>query len=314
DVEATLNLLREAGSMNNTTNNNNNNNHYSIQLSSAYLNPTSKLLSVLRTGFKKIELLTAGKISHGFKPKNKDCNQGSKGTDWTIPSIFQRLVDDCMVSLRQQQRQSSSTSTSNTNSNTNSVMDARLYHWERPQWTFHAKGIWLREEEEVEEENDEKKKKYAINDTTIEEEYYNNSVATDTSTGLTSISYDNDNSEVAAVVVGSSNFGYRSFFRDMESNLLLVFPPSSSSKSNNDNSNDYDNATIARSFEQEWNNLLASSKRESEMTTTTMEMEIKQQQQQQQDKKEEVAAGTAEKLPPLSWPIRFIIPYIKTFF
>ncbi|OEU11783.1 hypothetical protein FRACYDRAFT_244906 [Fragilariopsis cylindrus CCMP1102] len=315
DVEATLNLLQEAGNLNNTTNNDNiNSSHYSIQLSSAYLNPTSTLLSVIRFGFRKIELLTAGTISHGFRPKNKDCNQGSQGTDWTIPSIFQKLVDDCMVSLRQH-RQSSSTSNTYTNTK-NSIMDARLYHWERPQWTFHAKGIWLREEEE-EEIEDEKKKKYAI-DTTNEEEYNNNSDATaTTSTTVTSIISDNgDTSEVAAVVVGSSNFGYRSFCRDMESNLMLVFPPSSSNSTNNNNDNDYDNGIIARSFGQEWNNLLASSKRESEMVSTPT-MGIKEQhqhQQQQQGKNEEGAAATAEKLPPLSWPIRFTIPYIKTFF
>jgi CDP-diacylglycerol--glycerol-3-phosphate 3-phosphatidyltransferase len=319
DVEATLNLLQEAGNLNNTTNNDNiNNSHYSIQLSSAYLNPTSKLISVLRIGFKKIELLTAGTISHGFRPKNKDCNQGSQGTDWTIPSIFQKLVDDCMVSLRQQ-RQSYSTSNTYTSTN-NSTMDARLYHWERPQWTFHAKGIWLREEEEVEvekEKEDEKRKKYAI-ETSNEKEYSNNSDGTaTTSTTVTSIISDNDDtSEVAAVVVGSSNFGYRSFCRDMESNLILVFPPSSSNSTNNNNDNDYDNGIIARSFGQEWNNLLASSKRESEMVSTPT-MGIKEQhqhQQQQQGKNEEGAAATAEKLPPLSWPIRFTIPYIKTFF
>ena len=64
DVDATLKLLEEAGTSKDS--------RYIAQLSSAYLNPTESLLSVLRNGFQRIELLTAGKISHGFKPKKKE--------------------------------------------------------------------------------------------------------------------------------------------------------------------------------------------------------------------------------------------------
>jgi phosphatidylserine/phosphatidylglycerophosphate/cardiolipin synthase-like enzyme len=98
----------------------------------------------------------------------------------------------------------------------------------------------------------------------------------------------NDNSEVAAVVVGSSNFGYRSFYRDMESNLLLVFPPGSSPLSPNDGSND----DIASSFGEEWKNLLASSKRE-----------VVEEDNLSSVQEGKMGRDTAEKAPPLPWPI-----------
>ena len=68
--------------------------------------------------------------------------------------------------------------------NDDGYMIAQLHHWERPKRTFHAKGIWLREEKE---DNDD-----------------------DTSTVTTTTTL-NDTSEVAAVVVGFSNFRWRSF-------------------------------------------------------------------------------------------------------
>ena len=233
DVEATLGMLKEGGNSNNDSNATGNR-IYSARLSSAYLNPTSVLLSVLREGYNKIELLSAGKISHGFKPKKKGYKEGNQGKDWTIPSIFDKLVDECMSSLR------------------STGVDARLFFWERPGWTFHAKGIWLTDEAGAPD-------------------------------GPGGENVDGD-SEIAAVVVGSSNFGYRSFYRDMESNLLLVFPPG---------------GDVASSFEQEWKDLVASSK--------------------QEVAEEDVPSGlkkrdTAEKPPPLPWPILKSIPYIKTYF
>jgi len=262
DVDATLNLLQEAGKSNNSSNGNSDG-YYSVQLSSAYLNPTASLLSVLREGYRKVALLTAGKISHGFKPKKKECKEGSQGKDWTIPSVFDKLVDECMSSLR-----SKSVYTSSSNK---ASMDAQLFFWERPDWTFHAKGVWLKEEIDMPTDPD-----------------------TENNGGT-------DNSEVAAVVVGSSNFGYRSFYRDMESNLLLVFPPGSSSSSPNDKNK----CDIARSFGEEWKNLLASSK---------CEVLEKDDPFHAQEEKGPKKTYTAEKPPPLPWPILKSVPYIKTFF
>eukprot|EP00536_Pseudo-nitzschia_multiseries_P014137 jgi/Psemu1/291269/fgenesh1_pg.662_\ len=259
DVEATLNLLTEAGKSNNKKNDDgksSSNRHYSVQMSSAYLNPTRSLLSVLKNGFHTIELLTAGKISHGFKPKKKDCNEGSQGKDWTIPSVFDRLVDECMGFLR------STTIDSGTDLRPVSGTDARLFYWERHDWTFHAKGIWMTEE--------------------------------DHKIGSGSIK-DDATSEVAAAVIGSSNFGYRSFCRDMESNLLIVFPPATAFSENGD-----DTARIAHSFGDEWKGLLDSSKPEAVGTG--------------EDPSTKQSEEAAEKPPPLPWPILKSIPYVKSFF
>jgi CDP-diacylglycerol---glycerol-3-phosphate 3-phosphatidyltransferase len=91
-----------------------------VRLSSAYLNPTDNLLRVLAE-FQNLEFLTAGKASHGFAPKKK---AGNKGKDW-IPSVFDTLSKDACQQLD---------------------TTAQLLHYDRPGWTFHAKGLWLLEE------------------------------------------------------------------------------------------------------------------------------------------------------------------------
>jgi CDP-diacylglycerol---glycerol-3-phosphate 3-phosphatidyltransferase len=87
-----------------------------VRLSSAYLNPTNAFLRVL-ADFETIEFLTAGRISHGFAPKKK---AGNKGKDW-IPTVFETLSRDACQHLQA----------------------AKVLYYERPGWTFHAKGLWL---------------------------------------------------------------------------------------------------------------------------------------------------------------------------
>lgn len=87
-----------------------------VRLSSAYLNPTDAFLHLL-ADFQNVEFLTAGRISHGFAPKKK---AGNKGKDW-IPSVFETLSRNACQYLKA----------------------ANLFYYERPGWTFHAKGLWL---------------------------------------------------------------------------------------------------------------------------------------------------------------------------
>lgn len=247
DIQATLSLLEEGSRIYQSDNENGEDNtdahsiatgncthQPQIQLSSAYLNPTIDLLGTL-SKYLHVELLTAGRLSHGFKPKNQ---AGNKGKDW-IPTVFDHLAADFLFQLP----------------------GAKLYHWERPGWTFHGKGIWIRE-------------------------------------GRSGRSMDGDASnsggvisgDVAAAVVGSSNFGGRSFERDMESNLLLVFPPSTSSTTQSSvSTSSSSNKTIVSQLEQEWTDLLAYSKCV--------------------DPKD-----VAETAPLLPWHIRVLFPFIKTFF
>ena len=104
-----------------------------------------------------------------------------------------------------------------------------MWHWQRQDWTFHSKGIWLEE-----------------------------------------------GGELAARVVGSSNFGGRSFERDMESNLLMVFPPSNASD-------------VSKSLQDEWGELMEHS--------------------EQVNTKEVLASA-----PELPMHIKPLVPFIKSFF
>lgn len=133
DVKATHELLS-------------NTKYCTVQLASAYLNPTRSLLQDL-SKFDKVQLLTAGPMSHGFAPKQGLKRKG----DW-VPHIFQSICDKL----------------------------ARNYEvllYSRPGWTFHAKGLWV---------------------------YHGNCLV--------------------AAMLGSGNYGHRSWHRDIESNVVMVFP------------------------------------------------------------------------------------------
>lgn len=145
-----------------------------VRISSAYLNPTDSLLKVL-ADFETIEFLTAGRISHGFAPKKK---AGNKGKDW-IPTVFLTLSEEACQHLEA----------------------AKLLYYERPKWTFHAKGLWL-------------------------EEWRQPRQATSSST---TVGISDTTTALAAAICGSGNYGARSEALDMESNCVFILPQDSSS-------------------------------------------------------------------------------------
>jgi CDP-diacylglycerol--glycerol-3-phosphate 3-phosphatidyltransferase len=218
DTESTLGLLEEGAE-----------HHDRLQLSSAYLNPTNDMMKVIRH-YKKVQLLTAGHISHGFRPKKK---AGNKGKKW-IPTVFDHLADDTLKSLKYDDISSNAT-------------ESALYHWERDGWTFHAKGIWLRED--------------------------------DTNRDIGQI----NQGQVAAAIVGSSNFGERSFVRDMESNLSLILVPDDESLQGKTMIN------VAQSLGDDWDTLMASSR---------LIFNPK----------------NSKDAPPLPLIIRWMFPFIKSYF
>ena len=149
------------------------------RLASAYLNPTLTFQSAL-SQLAQVHYLTAGRISHGFRPKPK---AGNKGKDW-IPTVFDTTARSAIH---------------NTQSSSHS-----LWFYQRDHWTFHAKGLWLSS---------------GGNSSGGREDNGNSNHTRST--------LDPSNDSLYCVTHGSGNFGARSEYRDMESNLILVFPPRS---------------------------------------------------------------------------------------
>lgn len=141
----------------------------SCHLATAYLNPTDSFIKLLAP-LHKIVLLTAGRVSHGFKPKAK---AGNKGKDW-IPTVFEHAAQ--LVSKK--------------------LKNAIVAYYQRPEWSFHAKGIWLAHDSSADGIHKD------------------------------SILLSKD-AQIYAVTHGSSNYGQRSAYRDMESNLFLILPEKS---------------------------------------------------------------------------------------
>jgi CDP-diacylglycerol--glycerol-3-phosphate 3-phosphatidyltransferase len=90
-----------------------------VRLAKAYLNPTDGILTACRDAT-AMHLLTAGRVSHGIKPKNHQA--GKKGKDWILAVFFTLAV---------------------TASEKLDSIKSYMWYYQRPDWTFHAKGIWL---------------------------------------------------------------------------------------------------------------------------------------------------------------------------
>jgi CDP-diacylglycerol--glycerol-3-phosphate 3-phosphatidyltransferase len=177
DVETVQDVLRSAaqGATNSTsTSSGAANKAATVRLATAYLNPTDSIMTACRDAA-AVHMLTAGRVSHGFKPKNK---AGNKGKDW-IPAVFSRLAINAAEQLDG---------------------NSYLWYYQRPEWTFHAKGIWLSGSENANDDADDENKD-------------NPRLSPDT--------------PLYMVTHGSGNFGARSEHRDMESNLLLFLPAKS---------------------------------------------------------------------------------------
>jgi len=182
----------------------------SVRLSSAYLNPTPKLLSILtqfgstlygrkqdHVGVQgdrnqdftpnlggKVILLTAGSTSHGFAPKKNKRGVG-KDRSW-VPTAFQHIVDDISSLILPR--------------------GGNIILYERQGWTFHAKGLWLTINEQI--------LRHGHTDIIQSPDSPQNHSST--------YSILKPECTLLATVVGSGNFGYRSETLDFESNTILI--------------------------------------------------------------------------------------------
>jgi CDP-diacylglycerol---glycerol-3-phosphate 3-phosphatidyltransferase len=201
---------------------------FQIRLASAYLNLTDHFLEMLgQCKHSSLHLMTAGFISHGFKPNFKKV--GNKGKVW-IPAVFDALGRRCLDALNNKR----------TNSDGDGECLTKLWYYQRIGWTYHAKGILLTE-------NTAK----------------DNHCVVDAS------------STCVAATHGSGNFGCRSSFRDLESNLVVIFTDKPIETSQR----------FRRMFQDEWNAMC-----------------------------EHIVPAEDEKAQRLSFLLRTLLPLIRQFF
>jgi CDP-diacylglycerol---glycerol-3-phosphate 3-phosphatidyltransferase len=201
---------------------------FQIRLASAYLNLTNHLVVVLgQCKGTSIHLMTAGFISHGFKPNSKKV--GNKGKAW-IPAVFDVLGRRCLEALQNMP----------TNSNDGCELSTKLWYYQRIGWTYHAKGMWLTE-----------------------------------STTMDNRNIVDASSMCVAATHGSGNFGGRSSYRDLESNLILIFNDKQSEAAQR----------FRHMFESDWNAMC-----------------------------EHVVPVEVEKAQRLSFSLRMLLPLIRQFF
>jgi len=223
-------------------------------ISSAYLNPTDSLLRVL-SQYSNLQCLTAGLISHGFAPK-KTKTAGSKGKDW-IPDVFLQVGRQAQKRLR---------------------ASAKLFYYQRPGWTFHAKGLWLWSSN-------------ASNTTTSSSSSSSSSSCTTNTTTTTNTN--NNKKSLVAAVCGSANYGARSERLDLESNCILVFPKETSD--------------FQQQLEQEWKDMMKYC--HNVPATTTADTDTAS---GRNEKSTSLSTTTTETVS-LSLPLRVCLPIIRRF-
>lgn len=262
-----------------------------VRLSSAYLNPTENMLQVLNQMMTAtpltLELLTAGRISHGFAPKKKKA--GDKGKDW-IPTCFEE------VAQRAHQRLSMSkgaTAMQQPNDKSDSAVNkavVKLRYYNRPGWTFHAKGLWLIEQNEtgMHGTTNKKREEPGKEDTTSHVTVNNNTSTTSNC--------------VAAVVCGSGNYGARSETLDMESNCILILPPDS---------------PLQQLAQQEWHEMIQHARTTNDGDDSDagddIDCNITIQRQQRQQSGQSPSAVSPNPASNLSLPLRICLPIIRNF-
>ncbi|KAL3823075.1 hypothetical protein ACHAXA_011127 [Cyclostephanos tholiformis] len=193
----------------------------SVRLSSAYLNPTQELMSILkmfgrRDNIGATYILTAGEVSHGFAPKTRGGDTHGKRKlgvveyiKATIPRAFLTLAKETARSIMSS--------------------GGKILLYERLGWTFHAKGIWITSNDDDKDDDHVAASSRRWRDRRHPE------------------LIDNPSS-LLATVIGSSNFGSRSETLDLESNCILIF--------NDSNGTD---GSVKESVAAEWNELCESS-------------------------------------------------------
>uniref|UniRef100_A0A094ZUA8 CDP-diacylglycerol--glycerol-3-phosphate 3-phosphatidyltransferase n=1 Tax=Schistosoma haematobium TaxID=6185 RepID=A0A094ZUA8_SCHHA len=153
---------------------------FKLFLASGYFNLTklyeklifNMLNSTINT---PIHLLCASPMANGFLK--------SKGASGYIPLAYREALIQLLQLFH---------TTKFNHSNIN------VYEYTRPEWTFHAKGLWI---ESVDDDDDDDKKKKTKNEKNTD---------------------DDDHLPYSLSLVGSSNFSYRSLNRDLESQLCII--------------------------------------------------------------------------------------------
>ena len=211
---------------------------FQLRLASAYLNLTDRMIEALGNCYKlRIYLLTAGYISHGFKPNPKKI--GNKGKSW-IPAVFDALGRQSVDAVRQKQLDAFGMWSDQLTS---------MWYFQREAWTFHAKGIWFTScvRNSMNATHDLAQKPLELDDV----------------------------STLCAAIHGSGNHGERSAGCDIESNLIFVFTDLSDGQA----------SKLQRNFQADWNSICQYAR-----------------------------SSEGEKIQPLSFRLRTLLPWIRSFF
>jgi phosphatidylserine/phosphatidylglycerophosphate/cardiolipin synthase-like enzyme len=278
DVETIRNWIQSASSSLSAAagqQDKNNNARVSLRVASAYLNPTKSFQEMLHRcrNLDMVHYLTAGRISHGFTAKAIQPHPAVSATatnNSTTTSSGSSMADGATTTT--------TTTTTTTDHHPRrdwipTLFDAtarqvllrhndekwkkniHLWFYQRPNWTFHAKGLWLTS---------------SSGTTTNSSSSNNNNNSQSSSSSSCLLEIDEHHQVLYGCTHGSGNYGARSEYRDLESNLILTFPARS---------------PLAKQHVEEWNSMCAAA-----------------------------VPWTQEPKQQMSWPLRWIFPWIQSFF
>jgi len=206
---------------------------FSMNLATPYLNPPSWLVDVLANNSIPLQVMTAHPSSHGFK--------SARGVMSVIPLCYQYILNKhifpSFLSARKERNKNlkkekdvlSMKQETQTQETQTDHLKFNLLSYERPYWTFHAKGLWITEHGSSflspESNNLSEKNEYfsARRDQLIKSQHQVESHGK-----LREKKKMEKEEDVASVsssmvtIVGSSNYGRRSFNLDLEVQVAIL--------------------------------------------------------------------------------------------
>ncbi|CRG93426.1 phosphatidylglycerophosphate synthase, putative [Plasmodium gallinaceum] len=231
----------------------------SLVISSGYLNFPQNFLKLFRNIFDnliskngKIQLVTASPSANSFYK--------SKGITYYVPSAYSAVAHLCIEFITKNVSSIFKNSNKKIDLQKKKNYDSNIYlEYHKPSWTFHSKGIWIinnvdkkndTTDEDPGENNIDYNRNFKNNINTLEncdvDKKYVENKENDELNDINDHNYLSKcfNDLPWSIVIGSSNYGYRATYRDLEMSFVIK-------------TNDYN---LKRQFQEELNIIYESSK------------------------------------------------------
>lgn len=176
------------------------NDAWTPSLSSAYFNPTSAFKSMMTGSNRRWRILTAASTCHGF--------HNAQGASSIIPNVYRSLLWRFLCEGQSRPKLAVHQE------------EELVFEYDRRDWSFHVKGVWFGSQSECNLLEVTRADDCNSFEVTRGDDCNLLEVTRADECGQVDVTHKQESFE--ATIIGSSNYGSRSFERDLESQLLII--------------------------------------------------------------------------------------------